>query len=254
VDTSPDEDPLAEGAAVQGSTPPTQGGPTGAKEAPISREAGSMGADFQRLTPRVAYYLYRDYDPVTGRWASRDPIEERGGANLNGFVENDGVNEMDSLGLILVKPRPQRTRFYAAVDYLLKYECVCDPEEGDVTPGDLASCESYKDLSLTVNLAETDAWLSRDEVLNPRRVDLALINKLTLEAQRIGWRKGQAACKKIGGRCTKFRANTEEYRFKIADLQKQEAFELTGFAGGGARNPIPFSIEPGGFPGRLINL
>ena len=32
-------------------------------------------------------------------WPSRDPIEERGGVNLYGFVGNDGVNRLDMLGL-----------------------------------------------------------------------------------------------------------------------------------------------------------
>ena len=45
------------------------------------------------------YYGYRYYDPVTGRWPSRDPIEEQGGINLYGFVSNDGVNRWDFLGL-----------------------------------------------------------------------------------------------------------------------------------------------------------
>jgi RHS repeat-associated protein len=45
------------------------------------------------------YYGYRYYDPVTGRWPSRDPIQERGGVNLYGFVKNDGVNRIDLLGL-----------------------------------------------------------------------------------------------------------------------------------------------------------
>ncbi|MGD9418134.1 MAG: RHS repeat domain-containing protein [Verrucomicrobiota bacterium JB025] len=44
------------------------------------------------------YYGHRYYDPVTGRWPSRDPIEERGGANLYGFVENDGIDTWDVLG------------------------------------------------------------------------------------------------------------------------------------------------------------
>ena len=44
--------------------------------------------------------LYRAYDPVTGRWPSRDPIQERGGVNLYGFVGNDGVNSWDVLGLL----------------------------------------------------------------------------------------------------------------------------------------------------------
>jgi hypothetical protein len=47
----------------------------------------------------VTDYQYRDYDPQTGRWPSRDPIEEDGGINLYGFVGNDGVNWVDILGL-----------------------------------------------------------------------------------------------------------------------------------------------------------
>ncbi len=39
------------------------------------------------------------YDPLTGRWPSRDPIEEKGGVNLYGFVGNDGLNWWDRLGL-----------------------------------------------------------------------------------------------------------------------------------------------------------
>ena len=45
------------------------------------------------------YYGYRYHDPVTGRWPSRDPIEERGGLNLYGFVYNSGINDWDYLGL-----------------------------------------------------------------------------------------------------------------------------------------------------------
>jgi len=47
----------------------------------------------------VTYYGYRYYDPVTGRWPSRDPIEEIGGINLYGFVGNDGVGIIDELGM-----------------------------------------------------------------------------------------------------------------------------------------------------------
>jgi RHS repeat-associated protein len=48
---------------------------------------------------RVAYYGYRYYDPITGRWPSRDPIEENGGINLHAFVGNDGVDWWEYLGL-----------------------------------------------------------------------------------------------------------------------------------------------------------
>ncbi len=44
------------------------------------------------------YYGYRYYNPSTGRWLSRDPIEERGGINLYGFVENAALNASDVLG------------------------------------------------------------------------------------------------------------------------------------------------------------
>ena len=45
------------------------------------------------------YYGYRLYDPPSGKWLSRDPIEEQGGINLYGFVGNDAVNQWDYLGL-----------------------------------------------------------------------------------------------------------------------------------------------------------
>ena len=38
-------------------------------------------------------------DPLTGRWPSRDPIEEEGGLNLYVFVGNDPINHHDSIGL-----------------------------------------------------------------------------------------------------------------------------------------------------------
>ncbi len=44
------------------------------------------------------YYGYRYYDPVTGRWPSRDPIEESGGSNLYNFGPNSPINGCDVLG------------------------------------------------------------------------------------------------------------------------------------------------------------
>jgi RHS repeat-associated protein len=60
------------------------------------------------------YYGYRYYDPSTGRWPNRDPINELGfnllirsqnpfnwdeEKNLYGFVGNDSVNRIDPYGL-----------------------------------------------------------------------------------------------------------------------------------------------------------
>ena len=74
---------------------------------------GSLAADFNyRFSTKpldsetgLYYYLYRYYDPITGRWPSRDPIEEGGGLNLYGFVGNNGIRYYDILGL---RPRDER--------------------------------------------------------------------------------------------------------------------------------------------------
>jgi len=39
------------------------------------------------------------YNPIQGRWFSRDPLGERGGKNLYGFVRNGTLNRIDALGL-----------------------------------------------------------------------------------------------------------------------------------------------------------
>jgi hypothetical protein len=48
------------------------------------------------LLPQVGQCFY---NPNTGRWLSRDPIEENGEANLCGFIQNDPVSEIDPFGL-----------------------------------------------------------------------------------------------------------------------------------------------------------
>lgn len=45
-------------------------------------------------------YAHAYYNPTMGRWVSRDPIEENGGANLYGFCRNNGINALDALGNI----------------------------------------------------------------------------------------------------------------------------------------------------------
>jgi RHS repeat-associated protein len=56
------------------------------------------GHDFQA---ELGLYLthYRAYEPRLGRWLSRDPIAENGGINLYGYVGNDPINMIDTLGL-----------------------------------------------------------------------------------------------------------------------------------------------------------
>ncbi|MDD4406068.1 MAG: RHS repeat-associated core domain-containing protein [Parabacteroides sp.] len=63
----------------------------------------------------LVYYGYRYYSPALGRWMNRDPIEEKGGLNLYGFVNNDPVNRWDKLGL--------RSLFFGAGQLCVKGKC-----------------------------------------------------------------------------------------------------------------------------------
>ena len=47
----------------------------------------------------VHYSGYRYYSSDIGRWFTRDPISERGGPNLYGFVNNTPISRIDKLGL-----------------------------------------------------------------------------------------------------------------------------------------------------------
>ena len=50
------------------------------------------------------YYGYRYYQPNLQRWLNRDPIGERGGINLYGFVGNGPINKFDAIGLAYGNP------------------------------------------------------------------------------------------------------------------------------------------------------
>lgn len=48
----------------------------------------------------LLYYGRRFYDPKNGRFVGRDPVEEKGGFNLYGFLGNNPVNRWDYLGMM----------------------------------------------------------------------------------------------------------------------------------------------------------
>jgi RHS repeat-associated protein len=66
------------------------------------------------------YYGFRYYNAATGRWLSRDPIEEQGGSNLYSFVLNRTSGSVDFLGLSAKTVPPEGNYFLrnlAEVDY-----------------------------------------------------------------------------------------------------------------------------------------
>jgi hypothetical protein len=46
----------------------------------------------------AALNVQAEFDPTTGRWASRDTFEEQASVNLYAFLNNDGINQLDYLG------------------------------------------------------------------------------------------------------------------------------------------------------------
>ena len=75
----------------------------------IKSENGSLSDQFHyRFSTKyfdnstgLIVYRYRNYNPNTGKWQTRDPIQEQGGYNLYGFIDNDAINNYDVLGLFL---------------------------------------------------------------------------------------------------------------------------------------------------------
>jgi RHS repeat-associated protein len=74
----------------------------------LDSEFGYTGHYFHQPS-RLNLAVYRAYDSGTGRWITRDPISERGGANLYAYVLNDPTDWTDPLGLQTPTPGPAPT-------------------------------------------------------------------------------------------------------------------------------------------------
>ncbi len=125
-DTPPGEDPPAGNMAHHPT--PRPHGPEGAN----SCNPPAKNAPDRRRPPvndmGVTFYGYRYYDPVTGRWPSRDPIEEYGGINLHAFVGNNGISRIDLYGL--KSCTSQRINLAVKVDLPSWFPAQCEGKTG----------------------------------------------------------------------------------------------------------------------------
>lgn len=77
---------------------------------------GSFDLDFKYTghfyhTPSTLHLApFRAYDAKLGRWINRDPIEEEGGVNLYGYVENNPISLVDELGHRGTRPNHRNNR------------------------------------------------------------------------------------------------------------------------------------------------
>ena len=92
------------------------------------------------------YYGYRFYDPVTGRWSSRDPIGEKGGLNVYSIVDNAPNQFVDILGLAKIKKK-----------------CCCGPNDKKFDPK--KSC-CWKDKVIKDRECEIRIWVGHCD--NPK--------------------------------------------------------------------------------------
>jgi RHS repeat-associated protein len=72
---------------------------------------------------RIFYHRRYDYNAVSGVfiWLNRDPIQEAGGLNLYGYVRNNPINRIDTLGLCDNLPKDlidQQLNLMDLLDYL----------------------------------------------------------------------------------------------------------------------------------------
>jgi integrase/recombinase XerD len=93
------EDPPDSLGKSQAPRPPRKPAPSGGARQPTPRKNRRKSPEIKGFAGHVDYYAYRYYDPMTGRWPSRDPIGERGGMNLYAFVKNMTITYIDVNGL-----------------------------------------------------------------------------------------------------------------------------------------------------------
>ena len=96
----------------------------------------------------TVYYNYRHYEPVAGRWMTRDPIEEWGGLNMLAFVCNCSVSTVDIAGMSIGDYIPVWSTFMSAIDLVIGHipgqssvdypfvspsECKCNEEAAEAS-------------------------------------------------------------------------------------------------------------------------
>jgi len=101
----------------------------------LSRLSFGFSTKYTDKETGYLYYIKRYYGPVDGRWLSKDPIGEKGGLNLHGFVGNDGANWTDYNGLLItdfsrvVVGKVTKISFKVPIAFIVMKNCELSPDD-----------------------------------------------------------------------------------------------------------------------------
>ena len=70
----------------------------------LSDDPFRFSSEFEDAVLGLTYYNYRHYSHLTGRWLSRDPLNEFSDHNIYMFSSNSPYGDNDMLGLLVVPP------------------------------------------------------------------------------------------------------------------------------------------------------
>lgn len=202
------------------------------KDADHARRVAKLSFGFSTkytdMETGLLYYGYRYYDTVAGRWPSRDPIEERGGVNLYGYLYNSAVNLYDCIGYAAVNFNYVRSVKGLVTDYLnFEYS---GPSSPAFHGNPIATFNG--EFGIRVNLDVTGKWT--DGFLNFDRYEggfegvSAISGKLVRTNSYTRWKRPGTSSKDpsnfsispIGGFCVESRVTT----YSIEDEHEYGAF------------------------------
>ena len=186
------------------------------------------------------YYGYRFYDPNTQRWPNRDPIEENGGVNLYGFVENDPVNLHDPLGE-LPPSNPQCQALKKKIENLEEEvrkrtrELYEDPQRlpGKVPGDDQRPSQSRRGHQKLLNMAKANLAAKR-----------ALYNALCNDPE-------PPACERFLQTAAEAIPGTPQQLQKAGEVLLETGVVILGSTRGGGRGPFPRPVPTLPQPGRI---
>jgi hypothetical protein len=175
----------------------------------------------------IADYLYRYYDPLTGRWPSRDPIEEVGGVNLYGFVGNAPTDYIDILAEFIWR-NPFNDQYYEDFKKIPRAKIVKILRELPVEDNDI--------INAIVKAAHESIGVSTAEIEGTEKGNVgcaAAVSIIFYEAT--GEKIVPGAGKIVLGTGTLYSSLSKDPRFKTFDLRESAPGDIVVTARAGGR-------------------